>query len=255
MPPLPMPPLIEVSQVYKRFGRKPVLRGVSLTVEAGQVTALLGANGAGKTTLMRMVSGLSRPDKGSIALGGVPMTRSLHELRRYIGLVSHLPLLYDSLSAWENLDFFASLYDIEDRTTRMAQVLHDVDLWARRNDAVRTYSRGMIQRLAIGRAILHNPPVLLLDEPDTGLDPASAEMLHQLIRSLGAADRAILVTTHNLDRALAWADWICVLANGTIVEQQPAAGLDTVALQSMVGAGRHGPSVAVAPQPAQAAAL
>ncbi len=233
-----MTPLIEVSQVYKRFGRKPVLRGVSLTVEAGQVTALLGANGAGKTTLMRMISGLSRPDKGSIALGGVPMARSLHELRRYIGLVSHLPLLYDALSAWENLDFFARLYDIQDPATRIDQVLHDVDLWARRNDPVRTYSRGMIQRLAIGRAILHNPPVLLLDEPDTGLDPASAEMLQQLIRSLGAADRSILLTTHNLDRALAWADWVCVLASGTIVHQESTAALDTATLQRMVGAGR-----------------
>lgn len=231
-----MPPLIEVSNVTKRFGRKPVLRGVSLSVDGGQVMALLGANGAGKTTLMRMIAGLSRPDKGLIALGGVPVARSLHELRRYIGLVGHQPLLYDALSAWENLDFFASLYDLQEPQARITQVLHDVDLWARRNDAVRTYSRGMIQRLAIGRAILHNPPVLLLDEPDTGLDPASAEMLHQLIRSLGASDRAILLTTHNLDRALAWADWVCVLANGTIVHQEPTAALDTAMLQAMVGA-------------------
>ena len=237
-----MAALIEVSEVYKRFGRKPVLRGVSLTVEAGQVTALLGANGAGKTTLMRMISGLSRPDRGSITLGGVPMARSLHELRRYIGLVSHLPLLYDSLSAWENLDFFARLYDLADPATRIDRVLHDVDLWARRNDAVRTYSRGMIQRLEIGRAILHNPPVLLLDEPDTGLDPASAEMLQQLIRSLGAADRAILLTTHNLDRALAWADWVCVLQNGTIVHQRPTTALDTATLQAMVGARAFAPA-------------
>lgn len=242
-----MSPLIEVSEVYKRFGRKPVLRGVNLRVEAGQVTALIGANGAGKTTLMRMISGLSRPDRGTITLGGVPMARSLHELRRYIGLVSHLPLLYDTLSAWENLDFFAHLYDLERPAARVDQVLHDVDLWARRNDPVRTYSRGMVQRLAIGRAILHNPPVLLLDEPDTGLDPASAEMLQQLIRGLGAADRAILLTTHNLDRALAWADWVCVLVDGKIDHQQPTAALDTATLQRMVGA--HGIELAAARVP------
>jgi heme exporter protein A len=229
-----MPPLIEVTQVHKRYGRKPVLRGVDLAVEAGQVAALLGANGAGKTTLMRIIAGLAKPDRGTVALGGVQVTRALHELRRYIGLVSHLPLLYDSLSGAENLACFARLYDIQDANARVEQVLHAVDLWPRRHDAVRTYSRGMVQRLAIGRAILHNPPVLLLDEPDTGLDPASAELLHQLIRSLGAADRAILLTTHNLERALQWADSVSVLADGTIVEQHATTALDVAALQSMV---------------------
>ena len=226
--------LISVREVAKRFGRKPVLRGVNLSVNAGQVTALLGANGAGKTTLMRIISGLSKPDRGEIALGGVRMVRSLHELRRYIGLVSHMPLLYESLSAWENLAFFASLYDLNNPAARIEQVLRSVDLYPRRNDAVRTFSRGMVQRLAIGRATLHNPPVLLLDEPDTGLDPGSAEMLHGLIRTLGAADRAILLTTHNLDRALAWADSVCVLADGTIREQRPTAGLDSATLARML---------------------
>ncbi len=229
-----MPPLIEVTDVHKRYGRKPVLRGVDLCVDAGQVTALLGANGAGKTTLLRTISGLSKPDRGAIALGGVRVTRSLHELRRYIGLVTHLPLLYDSLSGRENLAFFARLYDIQNADERIEQVLRSVDLWSRRNEPVRAYSRGMVQRLAIGRATLHNPPVLLLDEPDTGLDPASAEMLHQLIRSLGAADRAILLTTHNLDRALQWADSVCVLADGRIVEQHASGALDSATLQRLV---------------------
>lgn len=233
-----MTSLISVNHVHKRYDRRPVLRGVDLDVAAGQVTALLGANGAGKTTLMRIISGLARPDRGEIALGGVKMSRSLHELRRYIGLVTHLPLLYDSLSGWENLAFFARMYDIGDEHQRIETVLRDVDLWSRRNDAVRTYSRGMIQRLAIGRAILHNPPVLLLDEPDTGLDPASAAMLHKLIRSLGASNRAILLTTHNLDRAVNWADTVCLLVNGRIVEQQSTVGLASDSLeQLMAGTG------------------
>ena len=226
--------LISVNHVHKRYDRRPVLRGVDLDVAAGQVTALLGANGAGKTTLMRIISGLARPDRGEIALGGVKMSRSLHELRRYIGLVTHLPLLYDSLSGWENLAFFARMYDIADESQRIESVLRDVDLWSRRNDAVRTYSRGMIQRLAIGRAILHNPPVLLLDEPDTGLDPASAAMLHKLIRSLGASNRAILLTTHNLDRAVNWADTVCLLVNGRIVEQQSTVGLASESLEQLL---------------------
>ena len=229
-----MTTLIAANKVTKRFGRKTVLRGIDLSVEAGHVTALLGANGAGKTTLLRIISGLSRPDRGDIVLGGVRMVRHLHELRRYIGLVTHMPLLYDSLSAWENLAFFAEMYDIERPQARIEQVLRDVELWPRRHDPVRTFSRGMVQRLAIGRATLHNPPVLLLDEPDTGLDPASADMLHGLIRNLGAADRAILLTTHNLDRALTWADSVCILADGTIDGQRSTAGMDTSTLQRLI---------------------
>lgn len=223
--------LIAIDNVHKRYGPKSVLRGVDFHVEAGQVAALLGANGAGKTTLLRLIAGLAKPDRGVVSLSGVQVTRTLHELRRYIGLVSHLPLLYDNLSAWENLMFFARMYDLRHTAQRVEAVLHAVDLWPRRHDPVRTYSRGMVQRLAIGRAVLHDPPVLLLDEPDTGLDPASAELLHDLIRSLGATNRAILLTTHNLDRAIAWADTVCILSNGVIEHQQSTTGLTNAALR------------------------
>ena len=229
-----MSALIEVRRVHKRFGHRPVLRGLDLAVEAGQVTALLGANGAGKTTLMRIIAGLTRPDRGEVILGGVSMARSLHELRRYIGLVAHAPLLYESLTGWENLHFFACLYDVQDADQRVAEVLRMVDLWPRRNDPVRTYSRGMVQRLAIGRATVHNPPVLLLDEPDTGLDPASARLLHGLVRSLAASNRAILFSTHNLERAAAWADAVCVLADGLIAGQMATAGLTSATLEGML---------------------
>jgi heme exporter protein A len=212
-------PLIQVSGLYKRYGRKNVLRGVEMNVAAGQVMALLGDNGAGKSTLLRIISGLAKADRGDVLLDGHSLKSVGHELRRYIGLVSHAPLLYDSLSAEENLAFFAALYDIHQPAERIASVLHDIDLWTRRRDPVRTYSRGMVQRLAIGRAILHNPPVLLLDEPDTGLDQSSAQMLHELVRSLGASNRAILLSTHNLDRAVEWADSVSLLVDGKIVYQ------------------------------------
>jgi heme exporter protein A len=210
-------PLIQAQSVHKRFGRKAVLRGVDLTVNQGEVVALLGANGAGKTTLIRLICGLDKPDRGQIALGGVQQKQAGHELRRYVGVVSHAPLLYDDLSSLENLRFFAQLYDIVDPDVRIQAVLRAVDLWHRRYDPVRTYSRGLTQRLAIGRAILHDPPVLLLDEPDTGLDQASAEMLRGLIRQLGGSNRAVLLTTHNLDRAIEWSDKICLLVDGRIV--------------------------------------
>ncbi|HQY91523.1 MAG: ABC transporter ATP-binding protein [Caldilinea sp.] len=219
--------LIVARNVHKRYGRKRILNGVELTVPQGKVMALLGANGAGKSTLMRIISGLATPDRGEVRLGGVSTRKAGHEIRRYIGLVAHAPLLYDNLSAWDNLMFYAQLYDIQQPAVRVEAVLHAVELWTRRHDVVRTYSRGMTQRLAIGRAILHDPPVLLLDEPDTGLDPASAETLARLIRTLGASSRAILLTTHNLERAVAWADSVSLLADGKIVQTADAASLTT----------------------------
>ncbi|MBW7882479.1 MAG: ABC transporter ATP-binding protein [Caldilineaceae bacterium] len=232
--------LIEVRNVQKRYGRKRVLDGVNLAVPQGKVMALLGANGAGKSTLMRVISGLAKPDRGEVVLGGVALRNAGHELRRYIGLVAHGPLLYDNLSAWENLLFFARLYDIQQPEPRVEAVLHAVDLWARRRDAVRTYSRGMTQRLAIGRAILHDPPVLLLDEPDTGLDPASAETLARLIRALGASNRAILLTTHNLERALEWSDSVSLLVDGKIGHCEPTAALTSNKLQRWLTQGSVG---------------
>lgn len=226
--------LIVVQSVHKRFGRKRVLSGVQLAVEQGQVMALLGANGAGKSTLMRIIAGLAKPDRGDVILGGVSLRKAGHELRRYIGLVTHAPLLYDNLSALDNLRFFAQLYDIQEPEGRIEAVLQAVDLWPRRRDAVRTYSRGMIQRLAIARAILHDPPVLLLDEPDTGLDPTSAETLGGLIRTFGAANRAILLTTHNLDRARTWADSVSFLADGKIAFQEATEELSAADLRRLL---------------------
>ncbi len=228
---MPEQSLITVRNVYKRYGRKTVLKGVDLAVPAGQVMALLGANGAGKTTLMRLVAGLATPSSGEITLGGVAMNQAGTELRRYIGVVSHLPLVYDNLSGYENLAFFARLYDLTEVDARIEAVLRAVDLWIPRRDPVRTYSRGMVQRLAIARAILHDPPVLLLDEPDTGLDQASAELLHGLITRLGTANRAILLTTPNLERALAWADSLSILVGGKIVDSMATANLTSEQLR------------------------
>ncbi len=225
--------LISVHNVYKRYGRKTVLRGVDLTVGEGKVVALLGANGAGKTTLMRIVSGLAKPEHGEVKLGGVSAAAAGYELRRYIGLVSHAPLLYDNLSGEENLLFFARMYDLQQPQSRIEAVLRAVDLWSRRRDPVRAYSRGMTQRLAIARAILHDPPVLLLDEPDTGLDQTSSQMLHELIRRLGSAQRAILLTTHHLERAVEWADSVSLLVSGRIVRQEATTHLDGASLRRL----------------------
>ncbi|MBX3051212.1 MAG: heme ABC exporter ATP-binding protein CcmA [Caldilineaceae bacterium] len=216
--------IIRVQNVAQRYGRKPVLRSVSLEVKAGEVAALLGANGAGKTTLLRILSGLDTPERGEVWLGNVPLTTAGHEIRRYVGLVSHKPLVYDNLSGLENLHFFARMYDIVEPDSRIEAVLTAMDLWRRRYDPVRTYSRGMIQRLAIGRAILHDPPVLLLDEPDTGLDQESVAVLTGLIDQLRRGGRAVLVTTHNWDRAERWADQVYHLVDGVIEDGTDVLG-------------------------------
>jgi len=209
-------PMISIRGLVKMFDRKLVLRGLDLDIPPGQTLVLFGPNGAGKTTLIRILATLSKATAGQIYIHGIDLLRAGHVLRRYIGLVSHTPLLYDTLTGEENLRFYARMYDLHDAEARIADVLEQVGLMPRRRDPVRTYSRGMVQRLAIARAILHDPPILLLDEPDTGLDQQAAEMLHVLIRKLGGEHRTILMTTHNLERGLEWADRVVLLINGRI---------------------------------------
>jgi heme exporter protein A len=208
--------VIHASKLIKAFGRRPVLRGIDLEVPAGQSVALFGPNGAGKTTLIRIIAGLSKLTSGRVLLGGQDVQKAGPSLRRYIGFVSHNPLVYDSLTAEENLLFFGRMYDVPALEQRIVQVLEQVGLAGRRKDVVRTYSRGMIQRLAIGRAILHNPPILLLDEPDTGLDQQAADMLRSLLVELGSSDRTVLLTTHNLERGIEWADRALILNGGRV---------------------------------------
>lgn len=208
--------MIEIRDLVKTFGARMVLRGISLHIEAGEFVGLLGPNGAGKTTLMNIIATLSRPDVGSIHIGGLDLTRSGAHIRRYLGYVSHKPLLYEDLTAWQNLQFYARMYDVESAPTRLEEVLTQVGLWPRRHDPVRTFSRGMQQRLALARAILHDPPVLLLDEPDTGLDQEANDLLRRLLESIEVSRRTVLMTTHNLERSVALSNRVLILANGKI---------------------------------------
>lgn len=228
--------MIELRQVTKAFGRKTILRGINLTVPLGGSLVIFGPNGAGKTTLIRMLAGLSRPSGGSVWIGGLDMAKHGQGIRRYLGFVSHAPLLYDSLTAEENLRFFARLYALSEPQVRIAALLAEVGLASRQHDLVRTYSRGMVQRLAIARALLHDPAVLLLDEPDTGLDPQAAEMLHTLLNRLStspalgtssteAPARTMVTITHSLERGLAIASQAMILANGRVVFESPTQGL------------------------------
>jgi heme exporter protein A len=192
--------MIEVRGLVKRFGPKTVLRGLDFQVETGQFVALLGPNGAGKTTFLRILASLARPTLGQVSIAGYSLPQQAAAVRRQLGVVSHQPLLYGDLSAEENLRFYGRMYAIDRLEGRISEVLELIGLIARRRDVVRTFSRGMQQRLAIGRAILHDPQVLLLDEPHTGLDQDACEMLDSLLRQVAISGRTVLMTSHDLAR-------------------------------------------------------
>lgn len=213
--------MIVVENVVKAFDFYPVLRGVELRVEKGQFLALLGPNGSGKSTLLRILAGLSKPTSGTVSIGGWSIPQEMAAVRRQIGLVSHLTLLYDSLTAEENLLFFARLYDLPkaEQKDRVQAILTQVGLARRARDVVQTFSRGMQQRLAIARALLHEPAILLLDEPYTGLDQDASALLDQLLQDvagIGGGQRTAIMTTHDLRRAQQLTSHVAILSRGKV---------------------------------------
>jgi heme exporter protein A len=223
--------LIQVRKLVKTFGLKPVLRGVDFRAEPGEFVALLGPNGAGKTTFLRILASLSRPTMGEVRLAGRSLPAEAAAVRRILGVVSHQPLLYGDLTAEENLRFYGRMYGVDGIERRIAEVLEEVGLTARRRDLVRQFSRGMQQRLAIGRAILHRPEVMLFDEPHTGLDPDAAAMLDGLLREVAARGRTVVMTSHDLVRASSLASRVDILAGGVIGRSiRPGDAADLTAL-------------------------
>jgi heme exporter protein A len=208
--------MIEVHGLVKRFGLKTVLRGVDCNVQSGEFVALLGPNGAGKTTFLRILASLSRPSLGDVMIAGHRLPADAAQVRAKLGVVSHMPLLYPDLTAEGNLQFYARMYGILDLEPRITEVLEMVGLEARRKDLVRTFSRGMQQRLAIGRAVIHDPEVMLFDEPYTGLDQDASEMLDQVLRSVAAQGRTVFMTSHDLARAEDLATRFDILSRGVI---------------------------------------
>ena len=209
----------------KRFGRQVALRSVNLRVAPGRTLAIVGPNGAGKSTLLRVLSTLARPSSGMVLLGGVPVAEDPVAARRRLGVVFDATFLYDELTGAENLAYYARLYSVRDSASRAAMLATLVGLEGRLHDRVGVYSRGMAQRLSIARALLHRPDVLLLDEPDAGLDPAATADLPRLLRGDGAPERAIVLTTHDLDLALTLADDVAILAGGRFVFAAPTDSL------------------------------
>lgn len=209
--------MIQVRNLVKRFGPKTILRGLNFEVQEGEFVALLGPNGAGKTTLLRVLSSLSRPAQGVVRIAGYHLPEQSALVRGRLGVLSHQPLLYGDLTAQENLTFFGRMYDLKDISGRSAEVLDLVGLADRADDLVRTFSRGMQQRLAIGRAVLHQPQVLLFDEPHTGLDQDACLMLDDIMQEIAGRGQTIVMTSHDLSRAADLASRFDILSKGRIV--------------------------------------
>ena len=208
---------VAVEGVWKFYGDFPALRDVSLAAEPGACLSLIGRNGAGKTTLLRIVAGFSRPGKGRIQiLGGDPHQTAT---RARIGFIGHGIAVYDELSAWENLRLFGKLYNLPDPEKSANQWLERTGLERVKDGLVREFSRGMRQRLAVARAFLHDPAVLLLDEPFTALDDRAIAVLQSVLRDALAAGRTIVMSTHQLREALELATHVALLNRGRIAFQ------------------------------------
>ncbi len=207
---------IRVEGLQKSFGDEPVLWDLDLEVQWGEFLVLLGANGSGKTTLLRLMSTQARPEAGQILIAGYDPKRQPRAMRRNIGVVGHLSYLYEDLTCRENLEFYGRLYQVKELAQRLEMALDRVGLTRRAHQRVRTLSHGLRQRLALARAILHQPSILLLDEPEGGLDRQSIAMLRQLTGEWTAAGGSIVMTTHNAELGRSWAHRVGVLSQGRV---------------------------------------
>jgi len=217
-------PLLAARGLRRTFGRLRVLYDIDLTLFPGEALAIAGPNGAGKSTLLRILAGLMRPTAGEVHVLGRPVTTHAAEARRAIGLLSHQSLLYDDLTVMENLTFAARLYGLARPTDAARAALEAAGLTGRADDSPRRLSRGLLQRAAIARALLHAPRVLLLDEPFTALDAASADRLRGMLAARRAEGLGLVIVTHHLAEVWEVATRVAVLVDGRWVSDAAKAG-------------------------------
>ena len=216
---------VEARHLSKVFGSRKAVDDVSFELPEGSFLSIFGPNGAGKTTLLRVLSTLARPTDGEALVAGIDVREEPDEAREHIGLISHQPMLYPDLTAEENLLLYAKLYGVEGPEARVAELLDAVGLTHRKLDLVRTFSRGMTQRVSIARALVHDPDVVFLDEPYSGLDPHAVDIFDGLIESV-RGDRTFVMVSHDLAKGFAMCTHALVLARGRIVAFAPKAELD-----------------------------
>ncbi len=224
---------IVVTGLRKGFGDWPVLWDLDLTVEWGRFLVIFGANGVGKTTLLKTLSTQARPDAGQVWVGGIERNHDSRAVRRIIGVVPHRSLLYEDMTCQENLRFFARLYRVSDADRRIGEVLDIMGLEGRRNSKAGTLSNGMQKRLSIARAILHEPRILLMDEPEAGLDQEALDMLGGLLEGWVGEGRSVVMTTHNVEQGLAWGDRVAILSGGRIAYEESKSALDVASFRGV----------------------
>ncbi len=217
--------MIALKGIKKTFGLFEALKGINLEFSTGKFATIVGRNGAGKSTLLKIMAGLMAPSVGEITINGSTFKNGSGMHREDMGVVAHQACIYPSLSAYANLLFYGKLFMVKELKNRVKEVLERVDLWERRDDPVTTYSCGMKQRLAISRAILHQPSLLLLDEPFSGLDPRAVEDLKALLCEFKDEGKTIIMITHHLDAGYELADRLTVLHKGKVVVDEDKSKL------------------------------
>ncbi|MDI6888728.1 MAG: ABC transporter ATP-binding protein [Methanocellales archaeon] len=213
--------MISINGLSKVFGNNVALREINLKMKKSEFMALFGPNGAGKTTLIKIMSTLIAPTSGAVVIDGYDIREEAIEIRKRIGVISHETYLYEDLSAQENLQFYGRMYEVDDIEERVSDVMSEVGLSPRADDLVRTFSRGMKQRLSIARAILHDPPILLLDEPYTGLDPHAVATFDRILEKSDISNKTVVMTTHMIGRGIEMSDRVAILRSGEIVYDVP----------------------------------
>jgi len=220
-------PAIRASGITKRYGHRLVLKRVDLTLESGERLAIFGPNGAGKTTLLRILATAVTPTAGEIEVAGIDPRDDPVEARRHLGVMSHQPYLYPDLTARENLRFYGRMYDVRGLEARVEAVAKQVGLLARLDDRVVTFSHGMRQRIAMARAVLHDPELLLLDEPEAGLDQDARNLMASLLDAqVDGHMRSAVIVTHQIELGLALSQRVAILVDGRIAFQAPSSELD-----------------------------
>ena len=226
-------PAIAVRGLWKYFDHFPALRGIDLELERGRFLTVFGPNGAGKTTLIKVLSTQLKPSEGTALIEGHDVVSAADQVRKEIGVISHNTYLYPNLSAIENLLFYGRMYGLADARARALGLIERVGLRGRMEDRVGTFSRGMQQRLSIARALLHEPTVMFLDEPYTGLDQHASRMLRQVLETLHTGERTLILTTHNLEQGLEMCDEVAVQVSGRMVYRQPVSAVSRTGFEEV----------------------
>lgn len=222
---------IEVQGLTRSFGNHLALRGIDLYVKKGEAVVIFGPNGAGKTTLIKILATIMNPSSGKILVNGLHLKNNAEDIRRRIGVITHQTYLYNNLTAHENLKFYCRMFDVPKADERIREVTALVEMTSRLHDRVGTLSRGMQQRFAIARSLLHEPTIMLLDEPETGLDQQAVSILREALKTDKSVKRTIILTTHNLERGIEMGDRMVILNQGKIVYEMLKENLDLANLE------------------------